>query len=238
MEALGLNTATSIAIAAVVVLLIVYNAVRERNDLSDAAADSPPNQPATGVGFIRDGTAALMSENTKQSDSYGAFRDYLSDHSPEQLDDVPVYALVHLITASLKSPSRSKWLHSVVSTIVPRGADPELFYTAEHFWDLNARWTFRETCVDDFCVEYLIARKNEWSAEVRERIVLAGLAALASSGFEGTNTGAEHERFVGKFRAALDRVSGDYFGTLAGEAVAALDGRARELAPEICAKVV
>tara|TARA_R110002072_G_scaffold282783_1_gene446025 strand:- start:521 stop:1234 length:714 start_codon:yes stop_codon:yes gene_type:complete len=237
MEALGLNTATLVAIAAVIVLLIVYNALRERNDLPDAT-DSPLSQPATGVGLSREGAAAPMSANSAQTNSDDAFRDHVSDHSPEQLDDVPVYALVHLITASLKSPSRARWLHSVVSTIMPRGADPELLHTAEYFWDLNERWTFRESCIDDFCTEYLIARRNEWSGEVRERIVLAGLAALASSDFNGAYTGAEYEQAVGRFRAALDRVSGDYFGTLAGEAVAALDGRARELAPEIRAKAV
>ena len=236
MEALGLNTATSVAIAAIIGLLIVYNAVRERNDFSDAATDNPLSQPAAGV--ARDGTAASMADHAIQSYSADAFREYLSDHSPEQLDDVPVYALVHLITASLKSPSRSKWLHSIVSTIVPRGADPKLFHTAEYFWDVNARWTFRESCVDDFCTEYLIACRNEWSAEVRERIVLAGLAALASSGFDAADADAEHVRVAGTFRAALDRVSGDYFETLAGEAVAALDGRARELAPKIRAQAV
>jgi len=177
-----------------------------------------------------------MSVNTVRSESDDALGELLSDHSPEQLEDVPVYALVHLITASLKSPSRARWLHSVVSTIMPRGADPELLHTVERFWDLNERWTFRESCVDDFCTEYLIARKNEWPAEARERIVLAGLAALASSDFDAANSGAEYERAVGRFRAALDRVSGDYFDTLAGEAVAALDGRARELAPDIRAK--
>jgi hypothetical protein len=235
MEDLSLGAVTAIAILAIIVLSTIYNMSRRRSRLDTGAGSS--GQTDTVSGGSVDGAGAVMSANGSHSRSDAAFQEHPADHTTEQIGDVPVYALVHLITASLNSPSRVKWLESVVATVLPRGADPELIDSAEHFWDLNERWTFKATCVDDFCAQYLIACKDNWSAEVRERIVLAGLAALASSDFNGTYSGVDYDRVVGEFRTALEKVSADYFGTLAGESVFALDSRARVLAPQICANV-
>ena len=228
MESINPGTVATIAIVVFVVVSIIYFMSKGRSQ-PDAGARSASEAKV-------DSAAAVMSAVTPRSNSETAFRDHLKDHTPEQIADVPVYALAHLITASLSSPSRVRWLESVVATIVPRGVDPELVHTAEFFWDLNERWLFGTTCADDFCGEYLIAGKDEWSAEVRERIVLAGLAALASSDFNGTYSGADHDRVVADLRTALERVSVAYFGEAARESVAALDRQARELAPQISAK--
>ena len=203
-----------IAVVALVAGVIIYNSVRKRGAGQGAAKGPMPSQPAADAAAMQ----TVMSRIVTQA------------HTPEQLDDVPVYAVAHIITASIPSKSRSKWLELVAATVVPRGADPELVHTADYFWEVHEKWLFSETSFADFCNQYLIANKDAWSPAIHERIVLAGLTALASRDPGDAASPADITRVATDFLDGLTMVSDAYFGADSEHVRGRLTGEADRLA--------
>ena len=218
-----------IAVVVVVAVVIIYNSTRKRG-AGQGAANGPtpaaPSQPGLDVA----GMQTVMSRIATQAHSQPAFDQYLADHTPEQLDDVPVYAVAHIITASIPSKSRSKWLERVAAAVVPRGADPELVNTADYFWEVNEKWLFSDTSFADFCNQPLIANKDAWSPAIHERIVLAGLTALASRDPGDAASPADITRVATDFLDGLTMVSDAYFGADSEQVRGRLTGEADRLA--------
>ena len=207
-----------IAVVALVAGVIIYNSVRKRGAGQGAAKGPMPSQPAADAAAMQ----TVMSRIVTQAHSQPAFDQYLADHTPEQLDDVPVYAVAHIITASIPSKSRSKWLELVAATVVPRGADPELVHTADYFWEVHEKWLFSETSFADFCNQYLIANKDAWSP--------AGLTALASRDPGDAASPADITRVATDFLDGLTMVSDAYFGADSEHVRGRLTGEADRLA--------
>lgn len=236
MENMSWGAIASMALVAIVALTVVYNIIKGRSRPGGKASVPAPSvdpQP------VPDPTtaAALMSKIVAGGRSQTAFDEYVSDHSREQLDDVPVYAVAHIITASIRSRSRKTWLSAVAAATVPRGADPELVNTADYFWDVNEKWLFSETAFDDFCNAYLIANKSEWPSDVHERIVLAGYTALSSRDPAEAPDSPDMLRVVSEFMAGLDRVAEAYFEAEAAAVRARLLAEAEQLAPVVRTKI-
>ncbi|KCZ89433.1 hypothetical protein [Hyphomonas johnsonii] len=224
MENMSIGVVVAIALVVAVALLFIVNVIRTR-----AAANEL--EPARGHGAGAPPVQA--SAVTPQAHSQSAFDAYIADHTPDQLDDIPVYALAHMVTASFSSPSRVKWLEAVVAAAVPRGADPELLHTADYFWDKHEKWLFSDAPIADFCTEYLIAKKDEWSSSVHERIVLTGFAALASRDRSGTADKASRAHTVFTFTNGLTSVCDAYFGADAQTVCARIMAEAETLAARI-----
>lgn len=236
MEDMSWGAIASMGLVAIVALTVIYNIIKGRSRPGGNASGSAPSADPHPV---PDPTTAatLMSKIVAGARSQTAFDEYVRDHTRDQLDDVPVYAVAHIITASIPSRSRSKWLSAVAGGVVPRGADPELVSTADYFWDVNEKWLFSETAFDDFCNAYLIAYKSEWPSEVHERIVLAGLTALASRDPAEAPDSPDMLRVVSEFMAGLEMVTVAYFGAEAASVNARLLAEAERLAPVVRANV-
>jgi hypothetical protein len=225
----GFGVVAAIAAAVLVAVVIIFNSVRKRGS-GQGAANAPAPASTSQPGPDTAGMQTVMSQMVTKAHSQPAFDQYLADHTPEQLDDVPVYAVAHIITASFPSTSRAKWLERVAAAVVPRGADPELVHTADHFWEVNEKWLFSQTAFADFCNQYLIANKDAWPPAVHERIVLAGLTALASRAPGDTASPADMTRVATDFLNGLNMVSDAYFGAESEQVRARLMGEADRLA--------
>lgn len=228
MEGISFGAIASIGLVAIIALSILVKTVKQRG----TGAKVPP-RPDTASDQNIDAAAKVLSAISTHTQSESGFQKYLENHSQDQLEDVPVYALAHFITASFSSPSRSKWLESVVEAVVPRGKDPELVNTAEYFWDVNEKWLFSETAFADFCAQYLAEEKDDWSPAVHERIILVGLAALASRDSGQTTNPEDQLRVANAISAELRNLSADFFGAGADQKYAELSARAESLAPEV-----
>ena len=228
MEGMSFGAIASIGLVAIIALSILVKTVKQRG--TDAKA---PPRPDMASDRNVDAAAKVLSAISAHTQSDARFQQYLADHSQEQLEDVPVYALAHFITASFSSPSRSKWLESVVEAVVPRGQDPELVNTAEYFWDVNEKWLFSKTAFADFCTQYLAENKDDWSPVVQERVILAGLAALASRPPGQTANPEDEMRVANEMDTGLRTLSATFFGAAADQKYAELSSRAEALAPDI-----
>ncbi|MEH6807296.1 MAG: hypothetical protein V7651_00465 [Hyphomonas oceanitis] len=236
MEDMSWGVIAAIAVVAIVVLSIIYNFAKGRIHASGNApiTASPPDSQTAPDPVT---AAMLMSKIVTAANTQNAFDDYIKDHTRDQLDDVPVYTVAHIITASIPSRSRKKWLSAVAAATVPRGADPELVNTADYFWDVNEKWLFSETAFADFCNQYLIAYANEWPSAVHERILLAGYTALASRDLAEAPDSPDMTRVVSDFMAGLDSVAEVYFGAEAEPTRARFQAEAERLAPAVRANM-
>ncbi len=228
MDGLSFGVIVLVAIVALIALSILVKTGKKRG----TGAEAPP-RPQMASDQNVDAAAKVLSAISTYTQSEARFQEYLEDHSQEQLEDVPVYALAHFITASFSSPSRSKWLESVVEAVVPRGKDPELVNTAEYFWDVNEKWLFSETAFADFCAQYLAEKKDDWPPAVQERIILVGLAALASRDTGQTTNPEDQLRVANVIGAELLNLSAGFFGAGADQKYAELSAHAESLAPEV-----
>ena len=236
MENMSWGAIAAIALVAVIALSIIYNFAKGRSK-SGANTSVPAPSPDSQTAPDPVTAAMLMSKIVTAANTQTAFDDYIKDHTRDQLDDVPVYAVAHIITASIPSRSRKKWLSAVAAATVPRGADPELVNTADYFWDVNEKWLFSETAFADFCNQYLIAYANEWPSAVHKRILLAGYTALASRDLAEAPDSPDMMRVVSEFMVGLDRVVEVYFGAEAGQVRSRLQAEAEGLAPVVQANM-
>lgn len=228
MEGMSLGVIASIGLVAIIALSVLFKAVGQRGT---GAKASPRPEAASGQNI--DAAAKVRSAISAHTQSQAGIEEYLLNHSQEQMEDVPVYALAHFITASFSAPSRSKWLESVADAVVPRGKDPELIHTAEYFWNVNEKWLFSKTAFADFCTQYLAENKDDWSPVVQERIILAGLAALASRAPGQTTNPDDQLRVANEIDAGLRTLSAAFFGAGADQKYAELSSRADALAPDV-----
>lgn len=238
MENMSWGAIASIALVAIIALSVIYNFVKERGS-SGNGAGTPAPSPAADVPLSQASLDAMvMSRAAAHAYSQAGFQEYIADHTRDQLDEIPVYAVIQVITASMPSDTtRWKWMEHVAGAVIARGADKQMLDTADLFWDVNEKWLFSETAFADFCNDYLIANRNEWPAAVHEQIVLAGYTALASRDKGDGPESPDILRVVSDFMAGLDMVAEAYFGAEAGQVRARLQAEAERLAPGVRANM-
>ena len=238
MEDMSWGAIASIGLVAVIALSVIYNFVKERGS-SGNGASTPAPSPATAPPQSQASLdAMLMSKIATHAYSQAGFQEHIADHTRDQLDEIPIYAVTQIITASMRSETtRWKWMELVAGAVIPRGADAQMLDTADLFWDVNEKWLFSQTAFADFCNEYLIANKSEWPSAVQEQIVLAGYTALASRDRGEAPESPDMMRVVSDFMAGLDMVAEDYFGAEAGSVRARLQAEAERLAQVVRANM-
>lgn len=221
-----------IAVGVVVVLGLIGAISGDKDTAKNAARpESGPHDPMA----VQTAMMAAISTHAMRFD-----RDmYIDDMTADQLEDEHVWRTAFITGYNIVGnlgPERDNPFEKICTAITGRPADRQLAGLTEYYYD-----TVYEPMMaipdDRYWDDELIARKDQWTPEKREQILLAALVplqmanelhvAIRKTPLDDADSGGAH------LNPYIDRVGEAFFGAQAPDKMTELRGQAAQMASTI-----